>query len=302
MTSDVCNAFVATVGTFDGLHQGHRQLLQRLIREADVRKSRSLVVTFDSHPRQVLGRADGDFRLLSSHDERFRLLASSGVDEIRQLTFTPEVASLSACQFLEQFLVRRFGVRTLVLGYDNSFGSRKNNDFDHLPDAAKALGVELLYDTPFVFEGSPVSSSRIRKALALGDIGSANAMLGRPYDISGSVVKGRGVGRQLSFPTANIVLNDPSKALPSLGVYAVEVDCQGRSYRGMANLGSCPTFDIAQSSFEVHLLDFDGDIYGQELSVRFVSRLRDIRRFSTPEELSAQLSMDKEQVYSIIHL
>ena len=302
MTSDVCNAFVATVGTFDGLHQGHRQLLQRLIREADVRKSRSLVVTFDSHPRQVLGRADGDFRLLSSHDERFRLLASSGVDEIRQLTFTPEVASLSACQFLEQFLVRRFGVRTLVLGYDNSFGSRKNNDFDHLPDAAKALGVELLYDTPFVFEGSPVSSSRIRKALALGDIGSANAMLGRPYDISGSVVKGRGVGRQLSFPTANIVLNDPSKALPSLGVYAVEVDCQGRSYRGMANLGSCPTFDIAQSSFEVHLLDFDGDIYGQELSVRFVSRLRDIRRFSTPEELRAQLSMDKEQVYSIIHL
>lgn len=299
MSSTLCDTFAATVGTFDGFHLGHQQIVRRLVEESSRRGMKSMVVTFDQHPRQVLGKTDNGFRLLTSCQERREMLLASGVDEVRELHFSPEMASLSACQFFEQFLVNRLGVKLLMLGYDNSFGSRQHNDFEQLPALAQRCGVELLHDTAYLYHDKAVSSTQIRQALGCGSVEEANAMLGNTYSLAGTVVKGRGVGRTLHFPTANIVIDDPLKALPMQGVYAVDVNLCGHSYRGMANLGTCPTYGTTQPTFEVHLIGFDGDLYGQSLRIGFVRRLRDICRFDSPEQLRSQLLIDKQQVLSL---
>lgn len=296
MTSTNCKDYAATVGTFDGFHLGHQQIVRRLVEESSRKGMRSMVVTFDQHPRQVLGKTDDDFRLLSSSSERREMLLDSRVDEVKELHFSSEIAMLSACQFFEDYLVKLLGVKLLLLGYDNSFGSRLHNDFDQLPIVARRNDVELLYNTAFLYHDKPVSSTHIRHALGRGCVDDANAMLGYRYSILGTVVKGRGIGRTLGFPTANIVVNDSSKALPLYGVYAVEVNVGGFSYRGMANLGICPTYGTTQPTFEVHIINFEGDLYDQSLRIVFIRRLRDIVRFDSPEQLCAQLQKDKQQV------
>lgn len=287
-----------TVGMFDGVHLGHRHILATLAEVARHDGLRPVVVTFDNHPRQVLSADTVRFSRITTNEERNRLLEACGVCEVAVLHFTPALAQLSACEFLQRVLVERLHARALVLGFDNMFGNKGRNDFDRLPALAASLGVRVVEDTAVLCHGDEVSSTRIRRLLDEGDVVGAAQLLGAPYSLSGHVVSGRQVGRRIGFPTANIQPEGEQKMMPAEGVYAVRMRLSGggASYAAMANVGAQPTFGSDQSALEVNLLEFDGDLYGQSATVEFIDRLRDIRRFESPEALAAQLARDREAV------
>lgn len=291
---------VVTVGMFDGLHLGHRHLVARLIAIASDQNLVPIVVTFDRHPRQVLDPAN-PMSLLSTCDERLALLESCGVPNVAMVHFDVATASLSACDFARSILCDRLNMSVLLLGYDNSFGSRANNDFDRLPDLAKEMGFAVMHDEAVLLDGIEISSTKIRKALQTGNLALANAMLGAPYSATGTVVHGRHVGTSLGFPTANIRLGDSAKILPADGVYALRTSVDGTAYAAMANLGAQPTFYQQHKELEVNLIGFDGDLYGRQLCVEFIDRIRDIRPFASPDELVLQLRHDRETVISIVN-
>lgn len=284
-----------TVGMFDGVHVGHRHILSLLGRVAGEKGLRPVVVTFDRHPRQVLSVDVAKHFRVTINEERYELLASCGVDTVVEVEFTPALAGLSACEFFRQVLVERLNAKALVLGFDNSFGSRRNNDFDRLPALAETMGVSLHVDTAVFYRGSEVSSTRIRKALQMGQTDRAAAMLGRGYRMWGTVEKGRQLGRLLGFPTANVSLADTSKVWPADGVYAVWVTLSDGTagLKGMANFGAQPTFGLDKPVFEVNIFDFEGDLYDSVLTVEFGPRLRDICRFESVPVLVEQLNADR---------
>lgn len=277
----------ATVGVFDGVHRGHQALIRQL--SSSHHHLSPLIVTLTSHPSFVLGRRQSEY-WLDDPEEHLRLLFNAGAKYVAVLPFTAEVAQLSACT-MARLLFEQLNMRALLLGYDSRFGSKQNDDFDRLPLLASELGFSLHRGEPYQVEGSPISSSRIRETLERGAVDETSALLGRPFAVTGAVQHGRGVGHTLGFPTANIDLSQTRKMLPKEGVYAVKLS----TLVGMANLGAAPTFGIDKPTLEVHLLDFEGDLYGQTAEVQFVKRLRDIEHFSTPEALQQQLQKDLEQ-------
>lgn len=298
--NELCADVAATVGMFDGVHVGHRHILSLLVRRAQQQECVPLVVTFDSHPRQVLGAVPADSRFrITTNGERYALLERCGVEAVLELQFTPALARLSACQFLQQVLLERLRVRTLVLGFDNMFGNKQHNDFDQVRPMAERQGVEVLEDTAVQIDGVEVSSTQVREALLQGDVRRAALMLGAEYCVSGIVAHGRAVGRQLGFPTANLIIEE-EKVLPAPGVYAVRVTAAGEAWTGMANWGPQPTFGLETATCEVHLIGCDKDLYGCRLEVCFVQRLRDIHRFENSEVLMRQLERDRQQTLSII--
>ena len=286
---------IVTVGMFDGLHLGHRHLIARLLEHSVREQLAPVVVTFDRHPRLVM-EPEASLALLSTGEERLRQLTECGVPTVALVHFTPETANLGACDFVRRFLRGRLNMKKLLLGYDNRFGSRKANDFDQLPMLASELGFSICRDEAVLLDGVEVSSTKIRHALSRGDLQTANAMLGAPYSLSGQVVHGRHVGTSLGFPTANVQPDDIHKMLPTAGVYALRATVEGRCYRAMANLGEQPTFHSSRPVLEVHLLDFEGDLYGQTIRVEFLERIREIQQFGSPEDLRRQLEQDKRQV------
>ena len=287
---------VVTVGMFDGVHVGHRHILSLLGRVAEEKGLRPVVVTFDRHPRQVLTEGVATHFRITTNEERGRLLSQSGVDTVVELSFTPQLAGMSACEFFEQVLVGQLNARALVLGFDNMFGSRGRNDFDRLPVLAEEKGVTIHVDKAVFYHGSEVSSTRIRKALEQGQTDRAASMLGRGYLMWGTVEKGRQLGRLLGFPTANVSLADPTKVWPADGVYAVWVTLSDGTagLKGMANFGAQPTFGLDEPVFEVNIFDFEGDLYDSTLTVEFGPRLRDICRFDNVPTLVEQLRADRE--------
>lgn len=286
---------VCTVGMFDGVHVGHRLIVERLLATAGEKGLEPVVVTFDNHPREVLG--DNSFHLLTTSEERLGRLENLGVEHVAMVHFTPEVAQRSACEFFEEFLVGKLKAKTLVLGYDNMFGNKKHNDFDRLEALAREKGCAIVRAEAKSIETAEgrteVSSTQIRKALERGDISLANRMLGYRYEVSGTVVHGRQVGRGLGFPTANIEMENRRKAMPEEGVYAVRLASGSTAYKGMANWGGQPTFGQEEKTLEVNVLEACDDLYGKRVSVAFVERIRNIMHFATPEVLTEQLNKDK---------
>ena len=287
---------VVTVGMFDGVHVGHHHILSLLGRVAEEKGLRPVVVTFDRHPRQVLTEGVATHFRITTNEERGRLLSQCGVDTVVELSFTPQLAGMSACEFFEQVLVGQLNARALVLGFDNMFGSRGRNDFDRLPALAEEKGVTIHVDKAVFYHGSEVSSTRIRKALEQGQTDRAASMLGRGYVMWGTVEKGRQLGRLLGFPTANVSLADPTKVWPADGVYAVWVTLSDGTagLKGMANFGAQPTFGLDKPVFEVNIFDFEGDLYDSTPTVEFGPRLRDICRFDNVPTLVEQLRADRE--------
>ncbi len=297
-----------TVGMFDGVHVGHRHILKMLERVSAEQGLQAVVVTFDCHPRQVLNAESAASFRVNTNEERYRLLEECGVEEVVEVHFSRETAQLSACEFFERVLLRRLRCKALVLGYDNMFGNRQRNDFDRLPALAESRGVSVTVDTPLRVDGVEVSSTQVRKALQRGDVRHAATLLGYHYRLWGTVVKGRQVGRTLGFPTANVCLDDSTKVVPAPGVYAVRVlgiensklgvescrplECH-RRLAGMANFGAQPTFGLEKTVFEVNIFDFDGNLYGDVLTVEFVDRIRDVCRFEGVEHLVRQLEEDR---------
>lgn len=294
--TDVCPS-VATIGFFDGVHRGHRFLINNVVKEAASRGLQSTVVTFDRHPRQVLG-SDFQPRLLSTNEEKMLLLSKTGVERCVMLPFSEQMAQMTACDFMKKILRDRLGVQVLIIGYDNRFGHNRSEGFDDYVRYGREMGIEVMSAQSFLLHGINVSSSVIRSFLQEGEIEMAENCLGYPYFFTGKVVKGFRVGHELGFPTANIEQDNMLKMIPSPGVYAVKVRIEGtvELKHAMMNIGTRPTFNGTQQTLEVHILNFNDDIYGKMISVAFVHKLRNERQFPSKEALSEQLVKDAQMV------
>jgi riboflavin kinase/FMN adenylyltransferase len=281
---------VVTVGTFDGVHLGHRMVLDEIARRAHRSGTRSILVTFEPHPLEVVNPQAAP-PLLTLREEREEILAQSELDILAVLVFTRELSQYTPEQFV-QLLVTRFRMRELVIGYDHGFGRGRTGDVELL----RALGAKggFLVDVvdAVTVDGRAVSSTAARRAVAGGDLALAQRLLGRRYSLNGEVVHGAGRGRQIGYRTINLAVSSPRKLLPPEGVYAVWAEWSNGSGGGMMHLGPRPTFGETERSLEVHLLDRSADLYGAQVKVSWVKRLRDVMRFPSPDALKAQLDKD----------
>ncbi len=288
---------VITIGTFDGVHIGHRKIIDQVNSLARKRKGESVVLTFHPHPRMVL-HSDLNIKLINTLDERLKLLEEAGVDHCVVHPFSHEFSRLSAKDYVRDILVSQLNVRSLVIGYDHHFGRNRSGSFDLLKEYGSLYEFELEEIPPQVYGDINVSSTKIRQSLKEGNVKKANSFLGSNFTISGKVVQGDQVGRTLGFPTANLDLNNENKLIPSDGVYAVRVLLGQVSMMGMMNLGERPTIGGRKRTIEVHILNFEGDIYGQKLKLEFLDFIREEKKFSSKEELIAQIQEDKDEVLS----
>lgn len=282
---------VVTVGTFDGVHRGHRAVLAEIAARARATGRRSVLATFHPHPLRVV-RPEAAPPLLSTPAEKKELLAESGLDYAVFIPFTPTLQRYPARRFVDEILVGRLDMTELVIGYDHGFGKGREGDVDTLRELGRELGFAVDVVGPVSAGDEPISSTRIRRALAAGDAAGAARGLGRPYSVRGLVVHGAGKGRQLGFPTANLRLGEPEKMLPLEGVYAVYGWVGGERVPGLVHLGPRPTFQGLPPSLELHLLDWDGDLYGRELRVEFCTRLRGIHAYPSAAALVEQMHRD----------
>lgn len=286
---------VATIGFFDGVHLGHRYLIDQVKIAASQCGWCSSIITFPIHPRQVI-QSDYQPQLLSSPDEKLELLASTGVDNCILLPFTKELSLLTAKEFM-QLLYDTYKVRMLVIGYDHRFGHNRAEIFEDYCRYGQELGIHIMQATAYTQEQDKVSSSAIRRALLTGDIETSKKYLGYDYFLEGTVVNGYKVGRKIGFPTANLQVDFPHKLIPSVGVYAVYVYVEGKQWKGMLNIGHRPTLNNGNNlSIEVHILDFQSDIYNHKIRIEFIHFLRPELKFSSVDELVSQMQKDKERI------
>ncbi|MDH7515491.1 MAG: bifunctional riboflavin kinase/FAD synthetase [Bacteroidota bacterium] len=293
---------VVTLGTFDGIHRGHRLIIESVCDEARRNALRSVLVTFDPHPREVL-RHDGErIYLLTTLEERLRILNETPLDLCIVLAFTRDLSLLEADEFFHQVLVERIGARHLVVGSDHAFGKGRRGRIEQLLALGAESGVVVTAVPELVLPGGPVSSTAIRRALHAGDMRTAWEFLGRPYTLSGVVQRGEGLGRRIGFPTANIRIASERKLVPLDGVYAARVRTpDGIDRAAMVNIGRRPTVsDDDTRSVEAHILDFDGDLYGACLEAALMERLRDTIRFPSVEELARKLAEDEREVRRLL--
>lgn len=284
---------VITVGTFDGVHRGQRDVVERLVARARTLGIPSLLVTFEPHPLEIVNPAAAPL-LLTTRDEKLEVLAETGIDYLAFLPFTSVLSGFSAEQFVELVLRRRFRLRELLIGYDHGFGRQRAGNVSVLQALGQRDGFRVdVVDAVATPDGLSVSSTSIRRAVAGGDLARAAEGLGRLYSVSGQVMPGNQRGRSIGFPTINLGPPPPRKLLPPEGVYAVRVQTPGGPAGGMMNLGSRPTFGDSTTSLEAHLFDTVGDFYGAYVRIDFVGRLRETRKFADSEQLSRQLRQDE---------
>ncbi|RLD72809.1 MAG: riboflavin biosynthesis protein RibF [Bacteroidetes bacterium] len=293
---------VATIGIFDGVHMGHRFILDHLKAQAEAHGGETVVVTLWPHPRIVLHKELHEFKLLHTRQEKIREMEGNGIDHLVVVPFDKEIASLTACDFVQKYLVERLGVEVLLLGYDNRFGMDRKGDPDGLRMCAEKNKFRIEKLPEYQSSYGTVSSSNIRDSILKGDLESAANMLGYHYYVSGTIVEGNHIGRKMGFPTANIHPLDPNKLIPMNGVYAIRVELRGETYKGMLNIGFRPTIDSAMAvkTVEAHLFDASGDFYDEEVVIHFVKRVRDEMRFSGLEALKQQLQKDKITVQLLL--
>ncbi|MFA6769992.1 MAG: bifunctional riboflavin kinase/FAD synthetase [Bacteroidales bacterium] len=294
---------VAATGFFDGVHRGHRAVLDKVCTLAKKQKAKSAVITFWPHPRAVLQQDAAKFRLLTTLEEKKDLLHSLGIDMVHVLTFDKEFAKQSTAQFFSKYLKGQFDVTTLVAGYDHRVGNDVNQTQQEMFRIAKESGITPIRVLEFenTKDHVVISSTKIREALCNGNIEFASNMLGYSYGLKGVVVEGKKIGRSMGFPTANIKLYEPLKLLPANGVYAVWVGVGTSVYKGVANIGTRPTVSqSSEKSIEVHILNFDEDIYGLSIKIEFAFRLRDEQKFDSLDLLEEQIKKDKERAQSLL--
>lgn len=288
-----------TIGTFDGVHIGHRKILERLIRSAATLDLKSTVLTFFPHPRMVLQK-DIDIKLLNTIGEKTKILRSMGLDQLIIHPFTKEFSRLSATEFVRDILVNDLKTKKIIIGYDHRFGRNRNADITDLRTFGSTLNFEVEEISAQEIDEVSISSTKIRKALDEGDIPTANSYLGYHYMLTGSVKKGKGLGRQIDFPTANLSIPESYKLVPKNGVYTVESELFGKTVHGMMNIGYNPTVSGKGFSIEIHYFDFDQDLYGQEIQVDILHRIRDEYKFGSVNALKRQLQKDKETSLALI--
>lgn len=285
---------VVTSGTFDGVHQGHRKILSRLSEVAAQQQGETVVLTFWPHPRMVVSEDSQGLQLLSTIEEKIELFRELEIDHLIISPFTRAFSELSPTEFIQQVLVERIGTKRFVIGYDHRFGRNREGSLEFLQKVAPDFGFDVEEIPRQDIDELAISSTRIRKALSAGDVEEANGLLGRPYQFSGVVVKGKQLGRTLGYPTANIDVKENYKLIPANGVYAVKVMHQEKTHNGMLNIGVRPTVDGTSRTIEINLFEFDQDIYGERLTVELVAYLRPEMKFENLEQLVAQIEKDKQ--------
>ena len=285
---------VVATGFFDGVHVGHRLVIKQLVEAAAVRGDESMVITFWPHPRNVLQKEARTLRLLTTLAEKKQMLKDLGVDKVEILDFTKDFSTMTTEEYL-RMLVERFGTRTILLGYDNRIGSDAK-DSDQVASVARTLGLEVIRTEMVPSEhGFAVSSTKIRQRLEAGDVQGAASMLGYDYSLHGVVVAGNRIGRTIGFPTANMQLYEPLKLIPANGVYFVKVNTVGRTHYGMCNIGHRPTVSPSNArTIETNIFGFDEDIYGLDIRITFLAKIRDEVRFDSLDGLKLQLEQDRD--------
>jgi riboflavin kinase/FMN adenylyltransferase len=293
---------VVTIGTFDGVHLGHQIVIDRLKKLAEKYDGETVVFTFYPHPRLVTSPGETNLRLLTTLDEKKLLFEAFGIDHLIIYPFTKEFSQLSYSDFVQDILVGQIKTRCLVVGYDHKFGKNREGGFEYLKQCALKHKFDIEQLEALSLDEDHVSSTKVRDALQEGDIKKANRYLGYPFTLYGKVVLGKQVGRKIGFPTANIEASDPHKIIPGYGVYAVQIKVGDRLFSGMLNIGTRPTFNqnADNRSIEVHIFDFEEDIYNQEVTLIFAGKIRDEQKFSGVEALVEQLKKDKKSALSIL--
>ncbi|MBE0662310.1 MAG: bifunctional riboflavin kinase/FAD synthetase [Bacteroidales bacterium] len=289
---------VVTVGTFDGVHRGHQALFDKMKEMAVRRGGETLVITFNTHPRIVLNHRN-DIRLLNTFEEKISLIEKSGIENVWVLPFTRSFAELSAARFVEDYLAQKAGVNHFIVGYDHTFGKGGKAHYSELEALADNLGFSIEKIEAIIIDEKIVGSTTIREALIAGDIPEANKLLGYHYPLTGRIVRGNQIGKLIGYPTANLSLTDSRKLIPATGVYACIVDWKGNHYKGMGNIGYRPTIDANQLTIEANIFDFDREIYNDHITIRFIERIRDERKFGGLQQLKGQLGYDKEMVLKL---
>jgi riboflavin kinase / FMN adenylyltransferase len=293
---------VVTLGIFDGVHLGHRYLLQRLVSEAKEARGESVVITFHPHPRIVLEKNNRNLSFLSTRDEKIRLLEKASIDHLIFIDFNLEFSKMEACNFINDILVGKIGTKHLIIGHDHHFGYRGEGNFQTIQDCASLMGFRIEQVTGLSRAKGTVSSSLIRDALVNGRLDEANELLGYCYSLKGSVVEGRKIGRKLGYPTANINPSWHYKLIPADGVYAVEIMIDNLKFPGMLSIGTNPTVNLngGKRSIEVNIFNFNEVIYEKDIEVVFRYRLREERLFESLEKLAEQMRKDREEAIRLL--
>ena len=296
---DKAHATVITIGTFDGVHIGHKKILERLINSAKLLEIESTVLTFFPHPRMVL-QQDSNIKLLNTIEEKEMILSNLGLDFLIVHPFSKEFSRLSAIDFVRDLLVNKLNTKKIIIGYDHRFGRNRNADINDLKNYGITFDFDVEEITAQEIDDVSVSSTKIRKALAEGDVKKANSYLGYNYMLTGIVTKGKGLGRQLNFPTANIYIKEEYKLIPKNGVYVVKAKLHNVTVFGMMNIGYNPTVNGTEKTIEVHFFNFNEDLYGKKIQVDILDRIRDEIKFNSLDDLKNQLTKDQETATSLI--
>lgn len=292
---------ILTVGTFDGVHLGHQKIINEVLFRSVENAKRNLLITFEPHPHIVL-RNSQEVKLITTLDEKINYLRLHALQNLLVINFTKQFSQIGFKEFVKDFLVDKIGLSEIVIGYDHQFGKNREGNAKILTELGKEFDFRVTQVSPYSINDVVVSSSKIRRALITGDIQRANSFLGKRFELSGKVFKGIRRGKEIGFPTANIGLNNRHKIIPKTGVYFVEVKLAEGNYFGMMNIGYRPTFNSASElTLEVHIFYFNENIYEKDISVRFIDRLRDEKKFGSIEDLRNQLLMDKQTCFEKIN-
>ncbi len=292
---------ILTVGTFDGIHFGHQKIIDSLNKMAKEQNGESVVLTFSPHPRLVLFPENNNLKLINTLEEKIERLEKSGIDRLIIYPFTKEFSRISALEYVRDFLIKEIKVSTLIIGYDHQFGRNREGNFDYLKELSELYDFEVKEISAQDINDINVSSTKVRKAIENGDIHLANKYLGYNFSITGEVIEGKRIGNTIGFPTANLYIEDEQKIIPMTGAYAVMAKVNNKEYKAMLNIGTNPTVNSLDNiSIEVHLLDFDENIYGKEVTLTFVKRLRQEVKFESLDQLKNQLRLDRNQAIQIL--
>lgn len=291
---------VVTTGTFDGVHVGHRKIIDRLNQLATTVNGESVLLTFHPHPRMVLFPDDHGLELITTMEEKVQLLEDAGVQNLIIHPFTREFSRVSSIDFIRDILVEKLGTSILVIGYDHHFGRNREGSFEHLRESGPLYGFQVEEISVQDVDDVAVSSTKIRKALHVGDVSTANRYLAHPYQLSGTVIHGDKLGRELGYPTANIQVDDRNKVIPGNGVYACYVILDENKFKGMLNIGTRPTVHGHVRRIEVNIFDLDQELYGKRMALQLMERIRDERKFENVEQLKDRLAIDKNLALAVL--
>ena len=291
---------MVTIGTFDGVHIGHQAIFERMKTEASKIGGETVVITFYPHPRIVLGLDNSQLRFINRQSKKIELIEKAGIDHLIVIKFTKEFSLKSSDEFIEDLVIDNIKPAVIVIGYDHHFGKNREGNFDLLEKYSEKYNFKLIQVSAQRIDDVTVSSSKIRKLLEAGNVTEANALLGYIYSITGKVVKGKSIGKDIGFPTANIETGDEYKLIAAVGVYACLIEYKGKMYKGMSNIGFRPTIDHGALTIEVNIFDFNQQIYNEEITISFVERLRNEKKFESLDALVEQLHKDKEHTLSIL--